>query len=69
MTSNDEQIIEYIDTLKERAKNFEKSLLSLNIKSEGNISLTNAYFMPYMIREEYIKEFNSYMEVKNKISE
>jgi len=38
----------------------------MNIKSEGKISLSDAYALPFYMREKYIKMFNEYIEEKNK---
>jgi len=55
--------------LKERADAFQKSLISLNIKSEGKVSLLEAYNLPFLLREEYIKTFNEFQDEKNKAFE
>lgn len=55
--------------LKERAESFQKSLISLNIKSEGKLGISEIYQLPFLFREEYIKTFNEYQEEKNKAFE
>lgn len=43
--------------------------MSLNIKSEGKISLMEAYSMPYQQRELYVKSYNEINESTSKSSE
>jgi hypothetical protein len=54
--------------MKERAETFEKSLLTMNINTEGKLSLSEIYQMPFNIREHYIKLYNQYIDTKNKLS-
>ena len=55
--------------LKERADSFQKSLITLNIKSEGKLAISEIYQLPYLLREEYVKTFNEYQDEKNKAFE
>lgn len=41
-------------------------IIGLNTDSEGIISLTEAYNMPFKVREMFVKKFNNHMEEKNK---
>lgn len=55
-----------MNTLYSRAEGLEKSLINLNIRSEGKISIFEAYQMPYLQREMYIKLYNEFSEEKRK---
>ena len=57
-----------INDIKNRAKKLEKSIIDINIKSEGKISLTECYFLPYQVREMYYELYNKYVEKINKKS-
>ena len=48
--------MDIINELKKRAENLEESLIDIHIKTEGKVSLTECYSMPYKIRQIYYKE-------------
>ena len=58
-----------LNMLRERADNFEKYLLRLQIRSDGNLSLRDIYMMPHQIRENYVESYNDYLKEKNKKSD
>ena len=58
-----------LDALYSRAESLEKSLINLNIRTEGKISIFEAYQMPYLQREMYIKLYNEFSEEKRKASQ
>ena len=55
-----------LNEYEERAKNFEKMLINMVLKSENKISLIEAYSLPYNFRSEFIQTYNEYMEEKKK---
>lgn len=59
----------YLETLSERARQLKESILNICIKSEGKVSLTEVFNMPYNLREDYIKYFNQYLEEKKKLQD
>lgn len=58
--------MDIINELKKRAENLEESLIDIHIKTEGKVSLTECYSMPYKIRQIYYKLHNKYVEEQNK---
>lgn len=65
-TSTDEEVGALLEKYKEYSELFEKNLLMMHIKSDGNLSLNDVYNMPYKMRELYIKVNNEFVEEQNK---
>lgn len=58
--------MEQLQKFKDQTKEIEESIISLNVRTEGKISISEAFSMPYKLREIYIKSTNKYIEEKNK---
>lgn len=65
-TSTDEEVGALIEDYKEKEKRFEKNLLLIHIKSDGHLSLSDIYNMPFKMRELYIQANNEFIEEQNK---
>lgn len=66
MILDDDSINKMIDGLNSRANKLEENLLNLSIHSEGRVSITEVYQMPFKQREMFIKLHNKYIDEKNK---
>ena len=64
--SSDEEVMEIIERYKEYEKAFEKNLLMMHIKSDGHLSLSDVYNMPYKMRQSYIEANNEFVDEKKK---
>lgn len=64
--SSDEEIGAILEKYKISAKNFEKDLMMLQIKSDGNLSLNDVYNMTYTMRERYVEAFNEFSEERKR---
>lgn len=65
-TSTDEEVGALLERYKEISQSLEKSLMMIHIKSDGHLSLSDVYNMPYKMRELYIKANNEFVEEQNK---
>ena len=65
-TSSDEDVGAILEQYSEMEKTLETNLMMICIKSEGRISLSEVYQMPYQSRERFVESFNKYVEEKNK---
>lgn len=65
-TSSDEDVGAILQKYSDMEKAFEKNLLNISIRSEGRVSLTEVYQMPYLLREQFVDSFNEWVDEKNK---
>ena len=65
-TSTDEEVGAMLERYKEYEKAFEKNLLMMHIKSDGHLSLSDVYNMPYKMRQSYIEANNEFVDERNK---
>ena len=61
-TSSDEDVGAILQEYKEASEKFEKNLISMHIKSDGHLSLSDVYNMTYKMRELYIEAHNEFGE-------
>ena len=61
-TSSDEDVGAILQEYKEASEKFEKNLIAMHIKSDGNLSLSDVYNMTYKMRELYIESHNKHAE-------
>lgn len=65
-SSSDEEVGALINQYKDYAREFEKNLLMMHIKSDGHLSIQDVYSMPYKVREIYIEANNEFVEEQKK---
>lgn len=65
MTLSDEEIDSLIKDLKSRAKKLEESIIDISVRTEGAVSLLEAYSMPFKVRDMYYHLHKKYIDDKN----
>lgn len=65
LTLSDDGIESLIKDLKSRAKKLEESIIDISVRTEGAVSLTEAYSMPFKVRDMYYRLHKKYIDDKN----
>ena len=65
-SSSDEEARALIQKYNDLEETYEKNLFMLSIKSEGKLSITEIYQMPFLMRKRYVESFNEFVEEKNR---
>lgn len=68
LVADNEAILEQLEKFKKQTTEIEESIMSLNIRTEGKVSLSEAFSMPFKLRDLYVKSTNKYIDDKNKLT-
>ena len=68
LVADKEAIFEKLEKFKKQTTEIEESIMSLNIRTEGKVSLSEAFSMPFKLRDLYVKSTNKYIDDKNKLT-